>query len=195
MSDQVLAATAANIPAPRAAAKGRRSAWNTPQSRLAALVGMVLVGIIYLVVSVFPSSLPYLRSEPSVDTSANAISMHCDRFIEIAKAHYGANWKYRLDPADGLCGPQVQHAWEQQWGTPGAPGSVAPPAIKSVSDDIAPPPAAPAVETIVPAVSKPETSCLNIISLAKTKYGREWRTNIDAGIQAECAGEISRIAD
>jgi hypothetical protein len=63
-----------------------------------------------------------------------------------------------------------------------------------VSDDIAPPPSAPAVETIVPASSPPETSCLNIISLAKTKYGPDWRTNIDAGLQAQCAGEISRLA-
>jgi hypothetical protein len=155
---------------------------------------MVLIGIVYLVVSVLPGRVPYLRSEGAVDASASAIASHCDRFIEIARAHYGSNWKYRLDPSDALCASQVQQEWERQWGVPGAPGSDAPAPIKSVSDEIAPPDAAPVVEA-VPAASKPETSCLNIISLAKTKFGTEWRSNIEPGLQAECAGEISRMAN
>jgi hypothetical protein len=194
MSDQVLSATVADLPAPKAAARAPSGSSISPQARLVVLAGMVLVGVVYLVASVFPGRVPYLRSEGSVDASANAVAMHCERFIEIARAHYGSNWKYRLDPADGLCAQQVQQEWERQWGVPGAPGAEAPPPIKSVSDDIAPPPSAPAAETIVPASSPPATSCLNIISLAKTRYGTEWRTNIDAGIQAQCAGEISRMA-
>lgn len=195
MSDQVLSATADAIPASKPMPNPRKkSGLHSPQTRLALLAGMVLLGIVYLVASVFPGRVPYLRTEGSVDTSTNAIAMHCDRFIEIARAHYGSNWKYRLDPADGLCGPQVQQAWEQQWGKPGAPGSDTPPVIKSVSDDIPAPAEAPVAE-VAPVASKPDTSCLNIISLAKTKFGAEWRSNIDAGVQAECAGEISRLAD
>lgn len=195
MSDQVLGATVADLPAPKAASKPGRGSSITPQARLAILVGMVLVGVAYLVASVIPWRVSYLRSEGTVDTSTNAIAMHCDRFVEIARAHYGSNWKYRLDPADSLCAAQVQSEWERQWGVPGAPGSEAPPPIKSVSDEIAPPASAPVAEAVVPAASKPETSCLNIISLAKTKYGAAWRSNLDAGLMAACAGEISRVSD
>jgi hypothetical protein len=194
MSDQVLTATVADLPAAKPASKPNHSSSVTPQTRLAILAGMVLVGIAYLVASVFPGNVPYLRSAGTTDTSANAVAMHCERFIEIARAHYGSNWKYRLDPSDGLCATQVQLEWERQWGVPGAPGSEPAAPIKSVSDEITPPEAAPVVEA-VPAASKPETSCLNIIWLAKAKHGAEWRSNIDAGLQAQCAGEISRMVD
>lgn len=196
MSDLALSTTADVMPVPKTAASPRRSGLHSPQTRLALLAGMVLIGIVYLVASVFPGRVPYLRSEGvAADTSATAVAAHCERFIDLARAHYGSNWKYRLDPADGLCTAQVQAEWERQWGVPGTPGSDAPPQIKSVSDDIPPPASAPAVEAAAPVASKPETSCLNIISLAKTKYGAEWRTNLDAGAQAACAGEISRFAD
>jgi hypothetical protein len=89
MSEQVLGATVADLPAPKAAPKAKQTGSISPQARLAILAGMVLVGVVYLVASVFPGRVPYLRSEGSADTSANAIAMHCERFIEIARAHYG----------------------------------------------------------------------------------------------------------
>jgi hypothetical protein len=103
---------------------------------------------------------------------------HCRQFIDLAKTAYGENWRVRLDPRDTTCDQEVKSEWERQQLT-----------------RYEPPPTplwGPApTEQAAPARSEsrvtPATRCLNVVSLAQTKYGAEWRSKL-TGPDAVCAG-------
>ena len=103
---------------------------------------------------------------------------HCIQFIALAKTAYGENWRVRLDPRDTTCDQEVKAEWEHQQLTRYVP----PPAQLW-----APAPAAPAVARPQTAASAQSEHCLNVVSLAKTKYGADWRTKLE-GADTACAG-------
>jgi hypothetical protein len=104
---------------------------------------------------------------------------HCSQFIDLAKLAHGENWRVRLDPRDTTCAQQVKDEWERQKLTRYVP----PP--QPLFGPVADAPGAPVARVTRRA---PETRCLNVISLAKTKYGAEWRSKL-VGEEAVCAAE------
>ncbi len=93
---------------------------------------------------------------------------HCEQFVAIAKAAYGESWRVRLDPRDTTCDREVRAAWESQRVTRAAP------VVESRTIAAPQPVAPPVVEA-----AKDDTHCLNVISLAKARYGEAWRQMID----------------
>jgi hypothetical protein len=102
---------------------------------------------------------------------------HCEQFIALAKTAYGEEWKVRLDPRDTTCDQEVKSEWERQRLTRYVP------------------PPEPLFAPAPVEVSKPQeerrpvraTRCLNVVSLAQSKYGAEWREKL-AAEDPECAG-------
>ena len=144
---------------------------------VAALVGL---GLVYLIAErVFATVVRW----PATIQEAVAPA-HCQQFIDLAKTAYGETWRVRLDPRDTTCDQEVKSEWERQKLTRYTP---------PVEPLVAPAPqvtvAAPTAGTAVSA-STPATFCLNVVSLAKAKYGEEWRTKL-AGEEAKCAGAPS----
>ena len=102
---------------------------------------------------------------------------HCDQFIALAKTAYGENWKVRLDPRDTTCDQEVKVEWERQRLTRYVPPPeplFAPAPVEAAKPQDARP-------------SAPATRCLNVVSLARAKYGAEWRERL-AAEDPECAG-------
>lgn len=105
---------------------------------------------------------------------------HCAAFIALAKTTYGADWKSRLDPTDTTCASDVQQAWEQQRISRDAEVErMSQPAQTTITQPL-PPPAQ------TPAHARAETYCLNVISLAKARYGADWASKLDPAERADC---------
>jgi hypothetical protein len=106
---------------------------------------------------------------------------HCAQFIAIAKAAYGNDWKVRLDPRDTTCESEIRDEWERQW----LPREVNVETLTPIPtlQPVAPP------ETSAQAPA-PATYCLNVISLAKARYGADWRAKLDPAEAQACGGEI-----
>jgi hypothetical protein len=142
--------------------------------------GTGILAILALLYAVFAQIERVVSRWPSV-TQVSVSPSHCDEFIALAKAKYGADWKYRLDPRDKTCGAQVQQEWERHW----TPREVLPPQPLLTASDLAPPPIA------LPEVRRSDTYCLNVISLAKAKHGADWAAMMDASERNSCAGDIA----
>lgn len=140
---------------------------------VAVLVGL---GIVYLISE---RVLATVTRWPATIQEAVAPA-HCQQFIDLAKTAYGETWRVRLDPRDTTCDQEVKAEWERQKLTRYTPPvePLVPPAASQVA--VAPSP--PASSVIAPA-----TTCLNVVSLAKAKYGEEWRSKL-SGAEAKCAG-------
>jgi len=127
--------------------------------------------------------------------SAEALTAHCAQFIALAKQQYGLNWKYRLDPRNGsICAGQVQQAWDGQW-RPGADPRSLPPVIEP--SEQAPAPAAPVFVPVAPEraqMAKSDTYCLNLVSLAKAKYGPGWQNTITSEDAVACGARIQTMS-
>lgn len=141
--------------------------------------GAGIVAILALLYAVFSQVERVVARWPSV-TQVSVSQSHCDEFIALAKAKYGAEWKYRLDPRDKTCGLQVQQEWERHW----TPREVPPPQPLLTASDLAPQAIA------MPEARRSDTYCLNVISLAKAKYGADWAAKMQASERNSCAGDI-----
>ena len=129
---------------------------------------------------------------PAKVSSTDSVLAHCAQFVTLAKARYGDDWKYRLDPRDTVCATEVQTEWEHQWANRQPPPALsATPTL--VENAVAAPASAaePASEGEVRA-RNPETYCLNVISLARSRYGDDWPVKIPAEEAAGCEEEIRR---
>ena len=114
---------------------------------------------------------------------------HCAEFIALAKAKYGTAWKARLDPRDTTCLTEVQEEWERQ--------SIPRPQPVDPTRSTASQQALPIIDdpsTLASSSPRAETFCLNVISLAKAKYGADWRAKIDPADGKACDGQISATA-
>ncbi len=150
--------------------------------RPAIIWGAGAVAILALLYVVFAQVERVVARWPSVTQVAVSPS-HCDAFIALAKAKYGAQWKFRLDPRDKTCGPQVQQAWESQW----IPREVPAPEPIATASDVA------AQAIAAPRSARSETYCLNVVSLAKVKFGADWAAKMDAAERISCAGDIGAV--
>lgn len=163
------------VPAPPSADRLEESARHALRG-LAIIVGL---GLVYLISDRVVATV---TRWPATIQEAVAPS-HCTQFIDLAKTAYGENWKVRLDPRDVTCDQEVKAEWERQKLTRYTP----PP-----EPLFAP---APVVAPVVPVQtaagrSGPATVCLNVVSLAKAKYGEEWRSKLE-GADRVCAGETA----
>jgi hypothetical protein len=145
--------------------------------------GAGIVAILALLYAVFAQVERVVARWPSV-TQVSVSPSHCDEFIALAKAKYGAEWKYRLDPRDKTCGPQVQQEWERHW----TPREVPAPQPLLTASDLAPQAIA------LPEARRSDTYCLNVISLAKAKYGADWAAKMDGAERTACAGDMKAAA-
>ncbi len=111
---------------------------------------------------------------------------HCADFVTLAKTAYGEDWKSRLDPSDTTCATEVQEAWEQQRISRDAQAQ----SLLEPTQPATTQPAEPQAEATSTAARAPaaQTYCLNVVSLAKAKYGADWQSKIDAAARAACAG-------
>ena len=145
------------------------------------LGSLVVLGLLYAIVGRIDHAIS--RWPTPV---AQAISpTHCAEFIALAKAKYGAEWKARLDPRDTTCVSEVQHEWEQQ--------SIPRPQPIDPTRSTASQQALPAIydpSTLASSSPRAETFCLNVISLAKTKYGPDWTRRIEPAAAANCGPQI-----
>jgi hypothetical protein len=110
---------------------------------------------------------------------------HCTEFSALAKTTYGVQWKSRLDPSDTTCANEIQQAWEQQRISRDAEAERALEMSRTIEPAITQPPPPP-VLTSQPAAARADTYCLNVISLAKAKFGADWASKIDPADQAAC---------
>ncbi len=127
-------------------------------------------------------------------TSDEAVLAHCAQFVALAKSRYGDDWKFRLDPRDTVCASQVQQEWEAQILTRAQP--VAPetqPTFAARAEE------SPPREDTAPSLSasrarNPETYCLNLMSLSRTKYGAQRRTQVSAAESSGCEEVFAKTA-
>ena len=110
---------------------------------------------------------------------------HCTEFIALAKARYGAEWKARLDPRDTTCVSEVQQEWERQSIPRPQPMDPTPSNASQQALPVADDPSA-----LASSSPRAETFCLNVISLAKAKYGADWRAKIDPADGKACDAQI-----
>lgn len=138
------------------------------------------IGVLLLAYLLVGRVANVLSRSPTATVEGLAPS-HCAQFIAIAKAAYGNDWKVRLDPRDTTCESEIRDEWERQW----LPREVS---VETLTPAPEPQPVA-VPETTVYAPA-PATRCLNIISLAKAKYGAEWRTKLDTAEAKACGDAV-----
>jgi len=109
---------------------------------------------------------------------------HCAEFIALAKTTYGVHWKSRLDPSDKTCASDIQQAWEQQRISRDAEAQRALEMSQSTQPAATQP--SPRALAVGAPPARAETYCLNVISLAKAKYGADWASRIDPAERAAC---------
>lgn len=136
-------------------------------------VGIIALFVLYLIADRF---VAVVTRWPATVMEAVAPA-HCEQFIALAKTAYGENWKVRLDPRDTTCDQEVKNEWEQQRLTRYTPPPE--PLFAPAPVQVAKP------QEMRP--SAPATRCLNVVSLARAKYGAEWRDKL-AVEDPECAG-------
>src|SRR5258708_6305621 len=126
-------------------------------------------------------------------TAQSGVSQsHCAQFIALAKAKFGADWKVRLDPRDTTCAQQVQQEWQHDWNAR-LPVQPMPQSTMTISAPVAlPADAGPSPSDA--RLRNPETYCLNVISLARTRYGPDWAHRVTPDEAANCGAEIQKSA-
>jgi hypothetical protein len=149
----------------------------------------ILIGVGLLLVTRVMDALRQPTFSGTAVASTGGVSVeHCMQFIAIARAAYGPNWKYRLDPRDTTCAAQVQEQWQHETNvrqpmTPLPSGTMT---ISQPTQPFADEPAAPTDAR----TRNPETYCLNVISLARTRYGSDWANRITPDEAAACGDAI-----
>lgn len=152
----------------------------------------VLVGIALLLVARVSDFV--IRQFPNNATTVqNGVwPAHCTQFIVLAKAKFGPDWKYRLDPRDMTCAQQIQQEWEHQWNARQDPSQLQQPTMP-ISAPVAPPTYS-APSPADARLRNPETYCLNVISLARARYGADWAQKVGPAEAANCGAEIQKSA-
>jgi hypothetical protein len=159
-------------------------------------LGAALIGMTALLAWQFTA--PRDTNPAPNQANVEAVSQHCEQFVAIAKANFGPNWKPRLDPRDPLCATEIQQAWERQRIPRPPVAEPAPPQVVTIVDPVAPPnpvDAAPPSEARAEseATAKRDVFCLNVLGLARTKYGDDWPNYITAQEAEECQSYADKM--
>jgi hypothetical protein len=157
--------------------------------RLLRWIGLaILVGIGVLLVSRIGDALFRTRAYTTPSVQAGVYEGHCAQFIAIAKAAYGVDWKQRLDPRDTTCAAEVQAHWQSEWNAR-QPMQPLPPGTMRINQPT-PPVAVSPVSADAARARNPETYCLNMISLARSRSGANWASSITPEDAAGCGDAI-----
>jgi len=149
---------------------------------------LVFIALLGAVTFLAARAIGVARQQPIAATSTEeAVAAHCAEFIALAKTKYGADWKFRLDPRDTICAQQTQQEWELQSRTRQVTVEPLPPPT-TIPSVVAPLP----VDDAAARARHPETYCLNVISLAKAKFGSDWNSRVAPDEAAGCATEIQK---
>jgi len=156
--------------------------------RWTAFSAIAVVAIIFL-----GSRLHDALSQPPTavgPAEASGVSpAHCVQFIELAKAKFGPDWKYRLDPRDTTCANAIQEQWQHEWNARNPIQPELPPTMPIIAPE-APPDSGPSPADA--RIRNPETYCLNVISLARSRYGADWPNKVAPEEAANCSDMIRR---
>lgn len=145
------------------------------------------------------------RDTAAVSPQQQATSAHCEQFVTLAKDKFGENWKPHIDTRDPVCANAIEQAWarqEAERATAAAPQPVTPPPVTpsfidpptstTLLETAAPTEAAATpVEHAAPAKSesrgRPDTYCLNVLWLARSKFGDDWKAHLTPREATKCA--------
>lgn len=163
--------------------------WESLRSRWP--VFMLMLAGSYVVASVF---VGLTRSDPAQSqTQPFRISdTHCAEFIALARANFGPDWRYRLDPRDTTCAREVQAEWDRQSSAPRQPRVAEPLPSSSIFGNNQTPDIQDTVDTEAALPPLAETQCLNVISLARAKFGPDWPNQVAPADAARCAAPIQK---
>lgn len=174
------------------AAQGTQSVTVKPKFIAQWMVVIAVLGIGYFAASRVIDAGNRVLSGPA--TSDEAVLAHCAQFVALAKSRYGDDWKFRLDPRDTVCANKVQQEWEAQILTraqPAAPDTQ-PNFVERATEIQTREDTAPSINAS--RARNPETYCLNLMSLSRTKYGEHWRTQVSAVEAAGCEEVFAKTA-
>jgi len=128
------------------------------------------------------------QTPPLLTATTTDMSAHCVQFIALARAAYGESWRVRLDPRDPVCAEQIRQEWASGW---------VPRETIDESEGLSTPITVVPVAVASPAPSSGATQragtyCLNVISLAKAKFGPDWSGTITPEESAACQEQIHK---
>lgn len=158
------------------------------------MVVLVTIAMSYIAVSRLIAAGPRSPAHAR-DANADEVASHCSQFIALARARYADDWKVHLDPGDMLCATQIQAEWERQSATrkPREPEASRPTPVDNGTA------AEPAREVPLDGnaarARNPETYCLNMMSLARTKHGHAWKGRLTPDDIAGCEDAVARAPD
>ena len=153
------------------------------------IVVAILGALFFLVARVIGTGrVPRRPTTPQEAVSAS----HCSQFIALAEAKYGLDWKAKLDPRDTTCAQQIHQEWVRQQSPREIPSEPALQPTMMPSEQPSPLPMDAALAADVARARNPETYCLNVISLAKVKYGSDWRGKVAPAEAASCEAQIEQ---
>lgn len=158
------------------------------------MVVLITITISYIAISRIIAAGPNISAH-SRDASADEVATHCNQFIALAQAKYADDWKFRLDPRDTVCAPQIQTEWERQSAErkPREPEASRPTFVENRTAAV--PVSEVPIDGNAARARNPETYCLNMMSLARTKYGDEWKGRLKPEEIAGCEDAVTRAPD
>ena len=175
-------------------ATGTKSAGSKSRFITQWMIVLVTIAVSYIVVSRIMATGSGI-SVHSRSASADEVTTHCTQFIALAQARYADDWKFRLDPRDTICAAEIQAEWERQSAErkPKEPEASRPTFVDRG------PTAMPVSEVPFDGnearARNPETYCLNMISLARTKFGPGWKGKLTPEEIAGCEDAVSKSPD
>lgn len=167
-----------------------------PKSKLISqwMIVTVTIAIAYFAVTkLVDAGRKVIAQKPAA--TVEAVFAHCTQFILLAQAKYADDWKVRLDPRDTVCADQIQVEWERQAAErretaelERRPTYVETDQAGQMAQDVPP-------DADASRVRNPETYCLNMISLARTKLGPEWKSRLTPEQLAGCESAVSAASN
>jgi len=150
-----------------------------------------IAGVTILFVGSCPHDVVHQATTVGPVEASGVSPAHCVQFIELAKAKFGADWKYRLDPRDKTCANSIQEQWQHEWNARLPIQPSLPPTAPFSSPETQPDSEAAQSEVHI---ASPETYCLNVISLARSRYGADWASKVSPDEVARCGDAIRQSA-
>ena len=158
------------------------------------MVVLITMAISYIAISRLIAAGPNIPAHAR-DASADEVATHCNQFIALAQAKYADDWKVHLDPGDTVCALQIQAEWERQ--TAGRKPRVSEASRPTFVEDstVARPVSEEPIDGNASRARNPETFCLNMMSLARTKHGAAWKGRLSPEDIAGCEDAVTRAPD
>ena len=151
-----------------------------------ALIAAICIAVVFISRVTEAGRRLMSRQQPP---SAASHRSHCAEFIMLAQSRYADEWRYRLDPADTVCAQEVQKAWEAK--SIQRKVKVEETLQASYSPTIPAAPSEQPADSDAARARNPETYCLNMISLASSRHGLDWKSKLSDDDVAGCKDAIA----